>query len=189
MNSLRAQLTLRLLLSAALLLGASGMALHWQMRRALTHEFDTALRASAQSISAITEQKSGEIIIEFGGETMPQFQRNNGSDIYLMRTLDGREVARSPSLGNAKLPLRTGSPVAPDYFNITLIDGRTSDGSGVIRPATDPMARPDWPEAFWLLQNRCRQSLTLEAPSDFPLANRVAALSVAVDCALQKENS
>lgn len=70
----------------------------------------------------------------------------------------------------------------------TLIDGRPCDGSGVIRPATDPLARPDWPEAFWLLQNRCRQSLTLEAPSDFPLATRVAALSAAVRCALQSKN-
>ena len=70
----------------------------------------------------------------------------------------------------------------------TLIDGRPCDGSGVIRPATDPTARPDWPEAFWLLQNRCRQSLTLEAPSDFPLANRVEALSAAVRCALWRED-
>jgi len=71
----------------------------------------------------------------------------------------------------------------------TLIDGRPSDGSGVIRPATDPLARPDWPEAFWLLQNRCRQSLTLEAPSDFPLAIRVAALCTAVRCVLLPEIS
>lgn len=62
----------------------------------------------------------------------------------------------------------------------TEIDGRPSDGSGILRPPVDPKARPDWPEAFWLLQNRCRRSLTIEAPSDFPLAIRVAALSTAV---------
>jgi hypothetical protein len=62
----------------------------------------------------------------------------------------------------------------------TEIDGRPSDGSGILRPPVDPNARPDWPEAFWLLQNRCRRSLTLEAPSDFPLALRVAALCTAV---------
>ena len=37
MKSLRAQLTLRLLLGGALLLGAAGTALHWQVRRALRH--------------------------------------------------------------------------------------------------------------------------------------------------------
>ena len=68
----------------------------------------------------------------------------------------------------------------------TEIDGRPSDGSGILRPPVDPAARPDWPEAFWLLQNRCRRSLTLEAPSDFPLPFRVAALTTAVRTALRK---
>ena len=68
----------------------------------------------------------------------------------------------------------------------TEIDGRPSDGSGILRPPVDPSARPDWPEAFWLLQNRCRRSLTLEAPSDFPLPFRVAALTTAVRTALRK---
>lgn len=125
MKSIRAQLILRLLIGAALLLSAAGIVLHWQIQRALTSEFDAALRASAQSISAITEQKSSEIMIEFGGDTMPQFQRSNGADIYLVRTLDGGEVARSPSFGDATLPLRAGSPAAPDFFDVTLTDGRT----------------------------------------------------------------
>jgi len=84
--------------------------------------------------------------------------------------------------------IRNVSKVCP-IETATLIDGRPSDGSGVICPPTDPTARPDWPEAFWLLQNRCRQSLTLEAPSDFALATRVAALSAAVHCAFQREDS
>lgn len=65
------------------------------------------------------------------------------------------------------------------------IDGRPSNGAGVIHPPTDPAARPDWPEAFWLLQNRSRRNLTLEAPSDFPLSVRVSALSTATLRAFQ----
>ena len=58
----------------------------------------------------------------------------------------------------------------------TQIDGREAHAPGIIRPSIDPRSRPDWPEAFWLLQHRTPRNLTLEAPSDFPLATRVAAL-------------
>jgi hypothetical protein len=51
---------------------------------------------------------------------------------------------------------------------------------GIIRPNTDVRSRPHWPEAFWLLTHKTRHSYTLEAPSDFSLATRVAALVTAV---------
>jgi len=65
-----------------------------------------------------------------------------------------------------------------------VIEGREASG-GVIRPSLDPATRPQWPETFWLLQNKTRQSCTLEAPSDFPLAVRVDALVTAVNAALE----
>lgn len=55
------------------------------------------------------------------------------------------------------------------------IDGRPASG-GIIRPSLDPAMRPLWPEAFYLLQRKTRLSYTLEAPSDYPLPVRVAAL-------------
>ena len=64
-----------------------------------------------------------------------------------------------------------------------VIEGREANG-GVIRPSLDPATRPQWPESFWLLQNKTRQSCTLEAPSDFPLATRVDALVAGVNAAL-----
>ena len=65
-----------------------------------------------------------------------------------------------------------------------VIEGRDAKG-GIINPTLDPASRPLWPEAFWLLQNKTRQSYTLEAPSDFPLATRVNALVVGVNMALK----
>ncbi len=126
MKSIRIQLTLRLLIGSGLLLGLAGTALHWQMRKALTAEFDATLRATTQSLAALTEKKQGAINFEFAGETMPQFERGNGSDIFLLRTTDGREVARSPSLGTAALPMRAGSPEVPDYFDLILSDDRAA---------------------------------------------------------------
>ncbi len=65
----------------------------------------------------------------------------------------------------------------------SVIEDRPAQG-GIINPHLDPASRPQWPEAFWLLQNRTRLSYTLEAPSDFPLPTRVAALVTAVRAGL-----
>jgi hypothetical protein len=59
------------------------------------------------------------------------------------------------------------------------IEGRPAQG-GIIRPALDPAQRPQWPEAFYLVSHKTRHSYTLEAPSDFALSIRVAALVTAV---------
>jgi len=63
------------------------------------------------------------------------------------------------------------------------IEGRAAV-NGIIRPNLSPPQRPDWPEAFYLIGYQSRQGCTLEAPSDFPLATRVAALVAAVNAAL-----
>jgi len=65
-----------------------------------------------------------------------------------------------------------------------VIEGRPAR-DGIIRPSVDPRTRPQWPEAFYLLMHKTRLSYTLEAPSDFPLAVRVAALVTGVRAALE----
>ncbi|HVY70533.1 MAG TPA: M14 family metallocarboxypeptidase [Verrucomicrobiae bacterium] len=64
-----------------------------------------------------------------------------------------------------------------------IIEERPAVG-GIIRPEVDPRSRPMWPEAFYLLTHKTRLSYTLEAPSDFPLATRVAALVAATRASL-----
>lgn len=56
--------------------------------------------------------------------------------------------------------------------------------NGIIRPNLKPQERPDWPEALYLISHKSRQGYTLEAPSDFPLDTRVAALTAAVMAAV-----
>jgi murein peptide amidase A len=65
-----------------------------------------------------------------------------------------------------------------------VIEGREARG-GIIRPNLDPASRPEWPEAFYLIQHKTRLSFTLEAPSDWPLPTRVAALVAGVRAALE----
>jgi predicted deacylase len=64
-----------------------------------------------------------------------------------------------------------------------VIEGREAKG-GIINPSLNPVERPKWPEAFWLLQNKTRLVYTLEAPSDFPLNARVQAVVAAMKTAL-----
>lgn len=59
------------------------------------------------------------------------------------------------------------------------IEGRPAK-NGILRPNLDPRSRPDWPEAFYLITHKTRQSYTIEAPSDFPLQTRINALVTAV---------
>jgi murein peptide amidase A len=68
------------------------------------------------------------------------------------------------------------------------IEGRPAAG-GIVRPSMDPSSRERWPEAFWLLNHKTRHTYTLEAPSDFPLATRVAALVVAVRTIVEANGS
>ncbi len=56
---------------------------------------------------------------------------------------------------------------------------------GVIRPDAIPADRPQWPEALYLITQKTRQSYTMEAPSDFPLAARVAGLVAGVRAVLE----
>ncbi len=56
--------------------------------------------------------------------------------------------------------------------------------NGVIRPNVNPAQRPQWPEAIYLVTHKTRLGYTLEAPSDFPMPTRVAALVTAVHTAL-----
>lgn len=73
-------------------------------------------------------------------------------------------------------------PVCP-VDRSPVIEGREARG-GIIRPQINLADRPDWPEAFHLITHKTRHSHTLEAPSDFPLPVRVAALVTAVRCLL-----
>jgi protein MpaA len=85
-----------------------------------------------------------------------------------------------PSLADA-IVARVGEMCPIDRSEV--IEGRPA-ANGIIRPSVDPRSRPDWPEAFFLITHKARLSYTLEAPSDYPLATRVAALVAGVTAAL-----
>lgn len=102
---------------------------------------------------------------------------SNGFYLYELNP-DGR-----PS--HAEAMIRAVSSVCPIDL-APEIEGRPAQG-GIIRPQSDPLQRPHWPEAFYLLMHKTRLSYTLEAPSDFALAVRVRALAQAVSALLERQ--
>jgi hypothetical protein len=64
-----------------------------------------------------------------------------------------------------------------------IIEGRPAHG-GIIRPVADPRSRVQWPEAFYLIQQKTAVCYTLEAPSDYLIKPRVNALVAGVNSAI-----
>jgi protein MpaA len=64
-----------------------------------------------------------------------------------------------------------------------LIDGRESKG-GILRPVSDPLLREKWPESIYLRANHTTLTYTIESPSAFPLAQRIAAHRAALETAI-----
>lgn len=64
------------------------------------------------------------------------------------------------------------------------IEGMPAD-HGLIHPKHRYLDRDDWPEAFYMMQHKTDNCLTLEAPSDFELNVRVKALITAVQTAIK----
>jgi hypothetical protein len=64
-----------------------------------------------------------------------------------------------------------------------VIEGRDAR-NGIVRPNVDPRTWQNWPEAFYLITHKTRQSYTAEAPSDFSMQTRVNALVAAVNAVI-----
>jgi predicted deacylase len=67
-----------------------------------------------------------------------------------------------------------------------IIDGRESAAPGIIRPLADPLLRELWPETIYLRAHHTDLTYTLESPSAFPLAQRIAALRAAIEVAITR---
>lgn len=96
---------------------------------------------------------------------------------YLYELMD---AASTPVLGRSILQaIRGHVPVE----SASWIDGRTAC-NGLIAAPFEETQRKDWPEAFFFKHRGTRHCLTLEAPSDFPLKDRVHWLKLATRAAL-----
>lgn len=132
MNSIRRRLTLGLLIGFCLLWAAGGTVLYLAIRAGLTAEFDDALKATAEGLTALTTQEKGVVEVDFTGEFMPGFERKRLPDYFQIWRADGATVKRSPSLREGELPNRAVSSVkGPQCWNLRLPDGRPGRAIGI----------------------------------------------------------
>lgn len=124
MNSIRQQLTRRVLAVTLLLLGGGLGALFWEARDAATDQFDITLRTKALAISTLTRLTADGVRLEFTDRYLHGFENEHGGDFFQLRAEDGETIARSESLGqNNEIPFRRGSIEHPARWNLTLPNG------------------------------------------------------------------
>ena len=144
MNSLRRQLTRKLLAAFASLLGVALLALYAVMWLELTRAFDAALESRALGVSALVEQEGGRVQVDFSDKLMRSFAAGRTRYYFEVRDRAGALIALSPSLrGNelARPPVLAAE--RPAYWNFTLPNGRP--GRAVtftlqLKPADGPAA-------------------------------------------------
>lgn len=144
MRSIRRQLTRKLLRAVLLILLGGLAALYFGAREAATDQFDRTIHAKALAISTLTFQTPEGFRFEFSDRFLRGFEHRKPRDYFQLWTADGREIARSESLGNGQdLPRRTGTIEHPAEWNLKLPSGRPGRAIGyAFRPkAIEPSRR------------------------------------------------
>lgn len=131
MKSIHKRLVLTLMagLSALMLIGS--VLLYAAMREALYAEFDYALAAKARALTMLPEAEGTGVNLRFIDQKLPEYERQPHPEYYQVWLRDGSVLARSPSLGDSSLPLRAGSLARPQFWSLTLPNGRPGRAAGI----------------------------------------------------------
>jgi len=148
-NSIRRRLTLSLLIGFCLLWAVGGNILYLVIRTGLIKEFDSSLQATAEGLSAATEQQKQVVHVDLAVDVMSGFRRDRLPDYFQARLADGTTITRSPSLKDADLPDRvTPSGKGFACWNLVLPDGREGRAIGIqFMPQLEEEVR-DQPDAL-----------------------------------------
>ena len=135
MNSIRRQLTRRLLRTTLALLAFGLVALLVAAGYAILHQFDLALRTKALAISTVTVVTPTGVQVQFTDRFLHDFDDEKPQDFFQVWRRDGTTVARSESLGKGDLRQEFGNFEKPKYIFCKLPNGRPGRMIGyVFRP-------------------------------------------------------
>jgi signal transduction histidine kinase len=138
-NSIRRQLTRRLLGTTLGLMGLGLAALLAAAGYAGLRQFDLALRTKALAISTLTTVAlDGEVHVQFTDRFLRDFDDKNPRDFFEVRGRDGAVIARSESLGSAHLPARVGTFDQPKFWFLTLPNGEPGRAMGFVYKPKPP---------------------------------------------------
>jgi murein peptide amidase A len=100
----------------------------------------------------------------------------HGFYLYELCSVADRSIARAM--------IEAVSPHFPIEPN-DVIDGFAVAERGIIRPVADPLLRDSWPESIYLRAHHTQLGYTIETPTSRPLAQRIRALTAAVEAGLR----
>jgi two-component system sensor histidine kinase QseC len=132
MNTIRQQLTRKLLLGFALLLGLGGAGVYISTRAALLKEFDDALFAKATAIASLTELERDKIEVEVPDRLTRGSGERAAEDFFEMWDANLVSLERSESLGERDLPSQVGPAKVPVFWNLKLPSGSAGRAVGFI---------------------------------------------------------
>lgn len=124
MRSIRRHLVVSLLVGSGLLVLAVGLAASAAVARRLRHEFDDSLLTKARALITLTEQRRGEVEINFADEFMPEFEAPRQPEYFQLWLAGGTVIERSHSLDDGDLPRSGDLTATPRYQDLRLPDGR-----------------------------------------------------------------
>ena len=140
MSSMRGTITRTLCVLAACLLPLAGMTVYFSVRSVLLSRWEQALSDRADAMAIGTEVDDGELEVDDDIMLFAGFAPGARGDFYAVRTLDGKTLLRSASLGEGTLPK---PPEGDGVFSfLPLPDGRPGLAvSRTFKPGDDDEGR------------------------------------------------
>jgi two-component system, OmpR family, heavy metal sensor histidine kinase CusS len=130
-RSLSARLARSTIAFGAPVLVAFCLTIYLLARHELYQEFDLGLAGRARTLASLVEREHTRWEFEYSREVIPEYASTADPAYFLIVEPDGTEIGRSPTLGDADLPLRTGPMEAPVFENLALPDGRAGRMTGI----------------------------------------------------------
>ncbi len=124
MHSIQGRLTVYIVAGTAVLLAAAGIAVDRSLTETLAAEFDRNLLAKAMTLVSLTDQEPGLVEFDFSEEFMPEFGESEQPEYFELWLDDGSLLARSASLGDARMRSSDDGSEQPVFADWVLPDGR-----------------------------------------------------------------
>src|SRR5664279_3634316 len=104
MKSIQRRLILGVGVAYCLLWSIGGVAVYLVVRAGYVAEFDRVLKANAQALAAMTDQRAGRVESDYSEDLMPGFAHARHPDYFQLWLPEGSTQKRSPSLAGSDLP-------------------------------------------------------------------------------------
>jgi signal transduction histidine kinase len=130
-KSIQRRLILTVGVAYCLLWSVGGLAVYLVVRAGYFAEFDRVLKANAQTLAAMTDQRDGQVESDYSKDLLPGFAHGRHPDYFQLWLPNGSTQKRSPSLAGNDLPHRAGTINAPRFWNMSLPDGRPGRAVGI----------------------------------------------------------